>query len=426
MIDKKVPLDEVIYPESVKKYSTNQTPQKQSDLIKTLAYLTSSIVLSLLRKGYKIEKVNMENLEPPYILLINHLQPLDFFTMFKATYPHRLNTVAALNTYYKVSFAMEKLGCIPTRKFTTDINLVRACKKVLKEYGDVFCMYPEARYTPDGTLSVLPDSLGKLVKKNKVPVVVMLNLGGHLNLPFWTNKIFRKTPIKIQLKQILTVEQVAELSAEEINDIIHKEMYYDEYRWQMENNIYIKEKRRAEGLHKILYQCPHCMTESKMNSKGIHLFCEECGKKWEMTELGQMRALDGETEFSHIPDWFAWERENVRKQILNGNYFYEDEVHIYSTPGVDQYVDLGAGKVTHSLENGFVIEFSYNDNDYRIVRAPQNMYSVQTEYDFQFLDKKDCFNVTTNNDCFFCIPTKKDVITKIMLATEEMFKIINK
>ena len=418
-------LTEIIYPNTVERYNSAKPPLKQSDLVTKLACFVSRFLLSFLRKGYKIEKFNMDNLNPPYILLINHMQALDFCTMFKATYPHKVNTVATFHTYYKVSRTMEKLGCICTRKFTTDLSLVRACKTVLKEYGDIFCMFPEARYTPDGTLQALPGAIGKLAKKNGVPVVVMLNHGNYLNLPFWTNFKFRKTPIRVEMKQILTAEEIAKKSVDEINEIIRKEMEYDDYKWQKENNIHIKEKYRAEGLNKVLYQCPNCKTEHKMFSKGYHLWCEECGKKWEMTELGEMRALNGETEFSHIPDWYAWERNNVRQQILNGTYCYEEELQVLSTPGVNEYINLGKAKVTHDFENGFVITGHYNGHDYRIRRPAKSIYGLHIEYEFKQLKYVDCFSVSTNNDSFYCIPSQKDVVTKLMLATEEMFKIAN-
>ena len=44
--------------------------------------------------------------------------------------------------------------------------------------------------------------------------------------------------------------------------------------------------------------------------------CGSCGKVWELTTLGEMKAMEGETEFSHIPDWFLWERREVEKEIL--------------------------------------------------------------------------------------------------------------
>ena len=42
-----------------------------------------------------------------------------------------------------------------------------------------------------------------------------------------------------------------------------------------------------------------------------------------LDEYGYMRALDGDTAFSHIPDWYAWEREEVKREILEGKYSLE-------------------------------------------------------------------------------------------------------
>ena len=52
-----------------------------------------------------------------------------------------------------------------------------------------------------------------------------------------------------------------------------------------------------------------------MSSKGTEIFCTECGKRWNLNEDGTLTALSGETEFSHVPDWFEWERSEVRKQV---------------------------------------------------------------------------------------------------------------
>ena len=416
-------LNYIEYPENVEKYDTSKPPIRQKKLYKNLVYFLSNVFLSVIRAGYTIEKINMEGLKPPYILLSNHMQIMDFCVSFKAVHPYRISNIATLDGYVGMVGIMENLGSICKRKFTTDLSLVRSCRKVLHEYGDVLCMYPEARYSPIGTLSIIPDAVGKLVKSNKVPLVIMVHHGNYLNAPFWDFRQYRKVPFYATMKQVLTAEEVQQKSADEINEIIRKEMEYDEHRWQKENNIRITESFRAEGLHKVLYQCPHCKTESKMNSQGIHLFCEECGKKWEMTELGEMKALEGETEFSHIPDWFEWERTNVRQQILDGTYKFEDDVHVQSLPGVE-FIDLGEGKITHDFENGFVLTGHYNGHDYRIQRNPKDMYSLHVEYAYKKLGKIDCFDVSVKDDSFYCIPTKKDVVTKLGFATEEMFKII--
>ena len=52
-----------------------------------------------------------------------------------------------------------------------------------------------------------------------------------------------------------------------------------------------------------------------MEGKGIQLTCHACGKRWTMDEFGQMVAENGITEYPHIPDWYRWQRDCVRKEL---------------------------------------------------------------------------------------------------------------
>ena len=65
-----------------------------------------------------------------------------------------------------------------------------------------------------------------------------------------------------------------------------------------------------------------------MTSFGTTLRCESCGKEWEMTELSELRAKEGETEFSHIPDWYEWERKNVRAEVERGEYCFRCKARV--------------------------------------------------------------------------------------------------
>ena len=416
--------DYVVYPDDIEIYTPPTMPAKQNKFYKNLVYVVSAVVSRLcIRAGSTIEKVNMDGLKPPYIVLSNHTQFADFLVSFRATRPYNFNNIATLDGFVGMSKIMEKLGCACHRKFTTDISLVRAVHKVIHEYGDILYMYPEARYTNAGTTELIPDVVAKLVKKNKVPVVTMIHNGNYLNAPFWDFRQYRKVPFKATMKQVLTAEQVQEMSVAEINEVIQREMYYDDYKWQRENNIRITEDFRADGLNKILYKCPHCMAEGQTVGNGIHLTCEACGKKWEMTELGEMKALQGETEFSHIPDWYRWERECVRQELLDGTYKFEDIVHIHSLPGIE-FIDLGEGKVTHDLENGFIVTGHYNGHDFRIQRTTKSLFTLHNEFSYKKLGKTDIFDVSVKDDSFYCIPSKKDVVMKLMFATEEAYKIL--
>ena len=399
-------------------YNTSKLPIRQPWYLTWLIWLLSKIVL--LGKKHKVEKINFEGLKPPYLLLSNHMSFIDFELVAMATHPHRVNNVVNIDGYYLRPWLMEWIGAICTRKFTTDLHLVKSIRHVLKR-GDILCMYPEARYSPCGTTSYLPDSLGYLAKMNKVPVVVAIHRGNYLHAPFWNFRKKRKAVHHTTLTQILTAEQVASMSADEINAAIASAFVYDEYRYQKENDIRITEPYRAEGMHKILYQCPHCMQEFQMASEGTELFCTACDKRWTLNEDGTLTALNGETEFSHVPDWFAWEREQVRLQIERGEYAFSDEVDVHSMPGCWRFESLGTARLTHDPQNGFVLEGFYRDKPYRIQRMPLETNSLHVEYDFPHIKPFDCVDISTENDSFYCFPTKQNVVTKLAFATEIIY-----
>jgi len=403
-----------------KKYRTAKYPIRQPLFLTWLIWILSKLML--MGKKYKIEKIGMEGLKPPYILLSNHMSFIDFELVAMGTHPKRVNNVVNIDGYYRRPWLLELIGSICTRKFTNDIHLVKSIKKVLSR-GDILCMYPEARYSPCGTTSYLPDSLGLLIKRNKVPVVVAIHRGNYLHAPFWNFRKKRRVPLHTTLTLTLTPEEIERMTVAEINQKIRVAFQYDDYKYQKDSGILIKESFRAEGLHKILYHCPSCMTESQMASKGSEIFCNECGKHWTLNENGTLSAQEGETEFSHIPDWFEWERKQVRQQIENGDYHFTDTVDVYSMPRCWNFEALGNATLTHDPENGFVLSGNYRNSDYRIQRSPMQINSLHVEYDFPHIKPYDCIDISTEDDSFYCFPTKENVITKLAFATEEIHKL---
>ncbi len=49
--------------------------------------------------------------------------------------------------------------------------------------------------------------------------------------------------------------------------------------------------------------------------------------------------------------------------------------------------------------------------------------TLHMEFLYKKLNKSDNFDVSVKDDSFYCIPSKKDVVLKLMFATEEAFKI---
>ena len=404
---------------NIKRYKTAKYPIRQP------IYLTGLILVlsffATLFKKHKVEKINMEGLKPPYFMLSNHMSFVDFELAALGTKMHRVNNVVNIDGYYKRAWLMEWIGAICTRKYTMDLHLIKSIRKVL-ERGDVLCMYPEARYSPAGTTSYIPESLGMLVKKSRVPVVAVLHRGNYLHSPFWDFRRKRKVPMHTTLTKILTPEQIDEMSVDEINACIREALTYNEYEYQKERGILITEPYRAEGLHKILYKCPHCMAESKMSSSGAELFCTECGKRWTLNEDGSLSANNGETEYDSIPDWFEWERDCVTREVESGEYSFSDDVDVYSMPVCNRFINLGKAHLTHDPENGFVLEGFYNGETYRIHRNPLQTNSLHVEYDWFRIRREDNIDISTENDSFYCyFKNAKDIVTKLAFATEAIY-----
>jgi transcription elongation factor Elf1 len=284
-------------------------------------------------------------------------------------------------------------------------------------------MYPEARYSACGELAYLPESLGKLVKLAKVPIVCVVHHGNHLYTPFFNWRNPRKVPLHTTIEKILTPEQINVMSVDKINQLLKEKLAYDEYQYQLDNNILIKDKHRAEGLHKILYKCPHCLKEGVMNSKGSKVYCEECGALYNLNENGTLVAINNETKFSKVLDWYHWERECVKEEILNGTYHFSDEVEIYGFPRCWKFIKLGNAKVRHTIEEGFVVEGEYNGSIYRILRKPIEANSLHIEFDYCYVKPLDAFFINTEDDSYLCYPKKDNVVTKLSFAVEELYQL---
>ena len=111
-----------------KRYNTAKYPIRQPIIIVWLIWLLSKILL--FNKKYKVEKINMEGLKPPYMLLSNHMYFVDFELCAVGTLPHRVNNVVNIDGYYRRPFLLELIGAICTRKFTMDLHLIKSISKV--------------------------------------------------------------------------------------------------------------------------------------------------------------------------------------------------------------------------------------------------------------------------------------------------------
>ena len=369
----------------------------------------------------QVDKTNMPKaLKPPYFLLCNHNAFMDFKIMTKAIFPKRANYVVAIDGFIGIEWLLRAVGGICNRKFTRSVNLVRNILHA-RDNGDIVALFPEARYSLCGTTAILPASLGKMIRKMNVPVVVLIMHGHHINSPFWNVGSRKVKPVQSEMKLLFTKEDTQTLPIEEINSKLAEAFVYDDFAWQKKNDIRVKSDKRAQGLHNVLYQCAACKAEYVMASEHCRLLCKRCGKSWEMSELGELRALSGETEFSHIPDWYEWQRSNVRAEVENGAYSFEDTVRIESLPNAKGFVKFEKTGLLRHDKDGFTLTGEYDKEPFTLYWMVPTLYSCHIEYDYK--GRGDCVDLNTSDDTFYVFPQGNSfAVTKIALATEELYR----
>lgn len=353
----------------------------------------------------------------PCLILMNHSSFIDLEIAYRIFFPKRFSIVCTSDAFVGKSFIMRKLGCIPTNKFVTDISLIGDILHAIKKEKVSVLMYPEASYSFDGCATPLPRRLGVLIKKLDVPVITVKTEGAFLRDPLYNGLQKRKVKVTAHAKCLFNRDDIARLSADELSNILDKEFTFDNFARQLETKTEINEPFRADYLERILYKCAACGCETEMEGRGTKITCNACGKTYEMDKYGRLTALSGNTEFSHIPDWYNWERECIKKEIEDGSYSIETDVEIGILADYKAIYKVGQGHLSHNC-GGFVLTgcdgmLSYSQD----TKACYSLYA-----DYYWYEIGDVICIGDKKRLYYCFPTDKTNVAKARLAAEELYK----
>ena len=398
-------------------------PVKPNMFWRTLIRILTIFNLAGCGVTYTKERMELLGKDEPCLILMNHSCFMDMPMAYQLLYPRPLNIVCSSDAFIGfwgfMGWLMYTIGCIPTQKFVTDVSLIKDMTYCLKEKKSSVLMYPEASYSFDGRATQLPRKMGVLLKKLDVPVVMIETKGAFNRNPLYNELQARKSVrASAHMRLLYTQEEVREMSVQALSDGLDEAFGFDNWAWQKENGVEIHDDFRADGLSRILWKCPHCGTEGKMDGRGIHLTCHECGKKYELTPIGDLKALEGETEFSTVPSWNDWQRQQVRESILNGNYKLDVDVDITLMVDYKALYNVGSGHLTHDL-TGFHLTGCDGRLEYH--QKPQHCYGLYADY--YWYEVADMICVGNNDVMYYCFPKGGDVVAKTRMATEEMYKL---
>lgn len=399
-------------------------PVKQAKMMRMLLKTVGAGELKA--TNFTCEEIGMEKLgkDEPALFLMNHSSFTDLEIISKLLYDRQYHIVMTNDGFVGKAGLMQKIGCIPVRKFILDTEVIKDMIYCTKNLNSSILMYPEASYSFDGTQTPLPKSIGKFVKLLNVPVVMIRTKGAYIRDPLYNNLQKRKVDVSAAETYLLSKEDIATKSVDEINSILSKAFEYNHFKEQYEAGVIVDEPFRADGLERPLYKCLCCKTEGQMVGKGTTITCNVCGDTHELLPDGRLkRMVEGKTNdeplsMEFVPDWYAWERKLVREEIENGTYTTELEVDIMMLVDTKSMYKVGSGHLSHSMEGWHVtgcegkIDFTQN---------AKSSYSLYADYFWYEIG--DVIAIGDAKAQYYCFPKSSFPVAKARLATEEMYKI---
>ena len=396
--------------------SRHRNPLRPFFLLQLMVRLLSILDLFPTKFTYQTHGMEQISKKEPCLILMNHSSFIDLKIASRIFFPKPYGIVCTTDGFVGKKWLMRLLGCIPTQKFVSDMTLVQDMEYMLKKKRVSVLMYPEAGYSFDGTATPLPRKMGVLLKKLNVPVVTVITQGAFARDPLYNCLQKRRVNVRADVTCLATAQQIKELTVAQLDALLDEAFSFDNFRYQQENRIVIDEPFRADGLNRILYKCPHCLAEGQTVGKGTQLTCQNCGKTYTLDEHGFLTAENA--AFTHIPDWCAWQREQVRQELETGAYRMEKEVEIAMLVNTKALYFVGSGTLIHD-ENGF--QLTGCDGKLEYSQGPLTSYTLNADY--YWYEIGDVICIGNKDALYYCFPKGGDVVAKARLATEELYKL---
>lgn len=370
-----------------------------------------------------IRKDDIRKEKEPCFIVFNHLSRLDHLFICESVYPKSYNMMCAYNEFFRshLSFNFKASKIIPKKQFTQDPLAIKGVMKVFKKGGSI-AIAPEGIATMYGESHPQIPGTGRLIKMFKHPVYFIELRGQHLTTS-WTSPAERIGKTFATTSLLLSKEQIEKMSADEIDELINKVTYHDEYEWQKEKQIEHKNiETFYDRLEDFLYKCPKCGKEFKTIGKDGKFVCEECGSGFTIDNKYNMSPLDKDSVIFDSPTkWVEWERKSVIDEIrANPNYEIKIKVKLGKLPEFEPLKNL---KTTEICGEGEIV---VNHNGMSFVGNKDGkefpfQLSYSTLYTLIYTTSTKYFGTYVNGEYYEFYPEEK-ICGKMLLVVEEMHR----
>lgn len=251
--------------------------------------------------------------EEPFLLLSNHASDWDPL-MVALSFPNTQMYYVASEHIFRWGFLYRLIDWffhpISRMKGTTAAGTVMTIMRRIKKGANV-AVFAEGNRCWDGcTADILP-STGKLAKSCGGSLITYKLTGGYFSNPRWSGTGLRRGRMHGGIVGTYSRAQLRSMSAEEVNEIIKRDLCEDAYERQRRDPVAFKGRRLAESLETMLYICPVCGASGHLSSSGSRLTCGGCGSGFIYNEYG---FIEGEKAvFDNVRDWDRWQTDKFRE-----------------------------------------------------------------------------------------------------------------
>ena len=274
-------------------------------LVRNILNLTLG-VYTRVKYGVKVEKFK-EQEDRPYLILLNHQTAFDQFFVgmaFKGA------------VYYLASEDIFSMGAtsslirylvnpIPIKKQTTDVKAIKTCIRVAREGGTI-AIAPEGNRTYSGRTEYMSPSIAPLARRLGMPIALLRIEGGYGVHPRWSD-VVRKGNMRAYVARVISPEEYATLTDDELFAIIEKGLYVDEAVADAE----FYHKKNAEYLERAVYMCPFCGL-STFESNGDVITCKKCGKQIKYLPSKELLGVGFDFPHKFVAEWYDAQAEFIK------------------------------------------------------------------------------------------------------------------
>ena len=259
-----------------------------------------------IKYGIKVEKFK-EQKKHPYLILLNHQTAFDQFFVgmaFKGPV-YYLASEDIFSMGVTSSIIRYLVNPIPIKKQTTDVKAIKTCIRVAKEGGTI-AIAPEGNRTYSGRTEYMSPSIAPLARRLGMPIALFRIEGGYGVHPRWSD-VVRKGKMKAYVSRVISPEEYANLTDDELFAIIKKELYIDEAVADAE----FYHKKNAEYLERAVYYCPFCGL-STFESNGDVITCKKCERQIKYLSTKELEGVGFEFPHQFVAGWYDAQAEFIK------------------------------------------------------------------------------------------------------------------